>query len=303
MLADLTGLEVGDVVTFERPALVSQLVENIQRSADDAGTDSTGIVGPSAELVSSSFEVTGIAALPTERSQDVPGASFTLAGLDALLAPSAAELDSARAWIADNLPAEAMPEAEQVIAQAMSVGDAPPAYVMFSGDPAATVAALATITGVDSVLMPTPHEAIEDGVGLDLSSQDRVPYALTLMVSVAAAAVLLYLLMGSVRARRSEFAVLRALGLTSGGIRRSVAAQATVTALIPLLVAIPAGIVIGRWAWLRNVRNLDVIPESPTPWTAIVVVIATAIILANFAGALLAWSATSRATGHDLRAE
>ena len=70
-----------------------------------------------------------------------------------------------------------------------------------------------------------------------------------------------------------------------------------------MLVAIPAGIVIGRWAWLRHARNLEVIPESPTPWAATVMVIAAAIILANLAGLLLAWSATRRATGRDLRAE
>ena len=302
-LTALTGLGVGDIVTFERPALVSQLVENARRAADDAGTDSTGIVGPDAEPASSSFEVTGTAVLPLERSQDISAASFTVAGLAGLLTPSAAEVDSARAWLLVNLPVDAQESAEKAIERAVNIADAPPAYLKFSGDPAAAAAAVAKVTGVDFVMMLTPREVIEDGVGLDLSSQDRVPYALTLMVSVAAAAVLLYLLLASVRARRGEFAVLRALGLTNGGIRRSVAAQVTVTALLPMLVAIPAGIVIGRWAWLRHARNLEVIPESPTPWAATVMVIAAAIILANLAGLLLAWSATRRATGRDLRAE
>ncbi len=302
-LTALTGLGVGDIVTFERPALVSQLVDNARRAADDAGADSTGIVGPDAEPVSSSFEITGTAVLPMERSQEISAASFTAAGLAGLLTPSAAEVDSARAWLSVNLPVDARESAEKAIARAVNIGEAPPAYLKFSGDPAAAAAAVAKVTGVDFVMMLTPRQVIEDGVGLDLSSQDRVPYALTLMVSVAAAAVLLYLLLAAVRARRGEFAVLRALGLTNGGIRRSVAAQVTVTALIPLLIAIPAGVVIGRWAWLRYARNLEVIPESPTPWAAIVAIIATAIVFANLAGLLLAWSATRRATGHDLRAE
>ena len=301
VLAGLIGLGVGDIVTFERPALVSQLVQNAQYATGD--TSGAEIVGPDAAPVSSSFEITGIAVLPMERTEDFPAASFTLAGLAVLLTPSAAEVDSAREWVAANLPADMQLEAERSIASAVHVGDAPPAYLRFSGDPGAAAAAVGEIAGVESVLVPTAREVIEDGAGLDLSSQDRVPYALTSMVAVAAAAVLLYLLLAAVRARRGEFAMLRALGLSNGGIRRSVAAQTTVTALLPLLVSIPAGTVIGRWAWLRYARNLEVIPESPTPWAAIVVVIAAAITLANLAGLLLAWSATRRSTGHDLRAE
>ncbi|MEP7202421.1 MAG: ABC transporter permease [Ilumatobacteraceae bacterium] len=303
VLADETELGVGDTMTFSRPALVSRLAEEIERNALESGLGDRGIERPVAEPVGATFEITGIAVLAIERTEDYAGASFTLAGFADLAVPSADEVDTARAWLPANLPLELQKEAERSITNAADIENAPPAYIRFSGDPVAAAHALETLAGVDSILIATPDQVINDGLGLNLSSRDRVPLALTLVVSVAMAMVLLYLLLVAVRARRSEIAVLRALGLTNRGIHLSVAAQATVTVLLPMVIAIPAGVVFGRLAWITFAGNLDVIPESPTPWVQIAIAAAVALAIANLTGLFLAWLANRRSSGRDLHTE
>jgi ABC-type antimicrobial peptide transport system permease subunit len=121
-------------------------------------------------------------------------------------------------------------------------------------------------------------------------------------VSIAAAALLCYLLYTAVRARRFELAVMRALGLSNRGVRWSVAAQATATAVVPLIVAIPAGIVVGRWAWLSSARHLDVVAVSVTPWSALVLLVGSAIVIANLAVIVPGWALAKRSPSGDLRA-
>ena len=301
VLSRAAGLGVGDSVTFSRPAQVSTVAALVRGKAQELGLDEAGLEGPAEDVRRMTFEITGIAVLPMQRTEEHPQASMTLAGLVALLAPGADEIEAAREWVPADLHPMLQEEADRTIA--FDIEGAPPAFVNFSGDARSAADAVARIEGVDAVLTPNAHQVLTDGVGLNVSGQDRVPFALAIVVAVAATFVMMYLLFAGVRARRSEIAVMRALGFTSGGIRWSVAAQATVTALVPLLVATPAGIMVGRWAWVAYARDLDVIAESPVPWAQIVVVAGVAILIANAIGLVLAWSATRRSTAVDLRAE
>lgn len=303
VLADVTGLGIGDDVMFFRPALVSQLAEDARLAAVESGSGDTARELPDPDPVGAKFEITGITVLAIERRAEIAGASFTLTGLAALLVPSADEITAARAWLPVDSPSESE-EPERFITNSADIIDsAPPAYLRFSGDPVATADAVSKVAGVSSVLMASPDQVISDGLGLNLSSLDRVPFALILLMSVAAAAVLLYLLVVTVRDRRAEIAVFRALGLTSTDIRVSVAAQSTVTVLLSLAVAIPAGVVIGRQVWLTYANNLHVIPIAPVPLVKIAIAVGIAIAVANVAGLLLAWSANHRTIGRDLRTE
>jgi ABC-type antimicrobial peptide transport system permease subunit len=139
-------------------------------------------------------------------------------------------------------------------------------------------------------------------LGLNIGNNDRVPLALVYVVSIAAAALLTYLLVTAVRARRFELAVMRAVGLSSSGVRWSVAVQATTTAIVPLVVAIPAGVIVGRRAWMSSAHDLDVVRESVTPWLAIGVVVAASVALANLVALIPGWVAVRRSPGRDLRA-
>ena len=78
-----------------------------------------------------------------------------------------------------------------------------------------------------------------------------------------------YLLATSMWARRTELAMLRALGTSRWGVRSSLAAQATATAVLVLAVSLPVGVVIGQWAWLGYADDLLVVPEATIPWTGL----------------------------------
>ena len=157
-------------------------------------------------------------------------------------------------------------------------------------------------TEVKSVPVPKPGpgEVLTLILGVNLTHYDRVPRALVGVVSLAAGALLAYLLFTTVRARRFEFAVMRCVGLTSGGVRWSLAAQATATAIVPLVVAIPAGFAVGRQAWISSARDLRVLPVSVFPWSGVAVIAASAIVLANLVVLLPGWFAARRSPAAEL---
>jgi hypothetical protein len=85
-------------------------------------------------------------------------------------------------------------------------------------------------------------------------------------------------------------------------VRWSLAAQATVTAIVPLLVAIPIGLPVGGWAWSSYARSLGVVSTPVTPWLAIGLVSLLAIVVANIVAIATAPSLARRPIGVELRA-
>jgi len=90
---------------------------------------------------------------------------------------------------------------------------------------------------------------------------------LALALSLAAAAVLSLALtvLASVRRRRHELALLKALGMTRGEVRAIITWQTTLTLLIALAVGVPLGIATGRWAWRGFAASLGVVPVAVIP--------------------------------------
>ncbi|MBI4883602.1 MAG: hypothetical protein HY826_06045 [Actinobacteria bacterium] len=304
VLADETGLTVGETISFGRKLLVAQLDDEIQQQVDEFGIEGLVFADYDEELVVSVFEITGIAVLPLERSQEIPQASFTLEGFADLVEPSAEELAVARAWLPDDLPSEMRLTAESAIANVQSIDELPSAvYLRFSGDAQATTEAVLAVDGVAEVVAPTPEQVLSLLVKLNVERNDRVPIALASTVATLFLMLSSYLLFASVRARRFEVAVMRALGMSTSGVRRSVAAQATATVVVALTMAIPVGVLIGRWAWLDYANDLKVLPVSVVPWSAIGLSVVATVAIANFAAVSLGWPATKRSPGPDLRSE
>lgn len=240
--------------------------------------------------------------LPIERQEAVAQAAFTLEGYADFVDPSDEEVIAVRAWLPTDLPPDLLVVVEEILSTINVAGRADRVYLRFSGDKQAALAELLEVEGIPEVVAPTADQTLT-AIGLNLDRNDRVPTALAITVSVAFAILASYLMIASVRARRFELAVMRAMGMSSSGIRRSVAAQATATAAVALLVAIPFGIAIGRWAWLDYARGLNVLPVSITPWSTLAVVAIVAIAMANVAALLLGWAAAGRSPGPDLRSE
>lgn len=108
---------------------------------------------------------------------------------------------------------------------------------------------------------------------------------LTLALALAAAAVLSLglALLSSVRQRRRDLALLKALGLTRRQVRRAVSWQASVILLLAVAAGLPLGVACGRLAWTSFASWLGVVPVTVVP---LAVLLAGAVILLAAGNAL-----------------
>jgi hypothetical protein len=134
----------------------------------------------------------------------------------------------------------------------------------------------------------------------DVAAYGRVrstPLLLAGLLAVLGAGVLAHLLVTSIRSRRREFAVLKTLGFT----RRQLAV--TVACLATTLVGIPLGLVAGRWTWRSFADDLGISGVASVPLSALLVLVALALVLANVIAALPARSAARTHPATVLRSE
>jgi ABC-type antimicrobial peptide transport system permease subunit len=107
----------------------------------------------------------------------------------------------------------------------------------------------------------------------------------------------------SVRRRRRDLALLKALGFTQPQLAAAVAWQATIAAITGVVVGIPVGIVAGRELWTLFAHNLDAVPDPTVPAVAVTVVAVGALVFANLVATLPGRSAARTPTALVLRAE
>ncbi|HVU72391.1 MAG TPA: ABC transporter permease [Mycobacteriales bacterium] len=110
-------------------------------------------------------------------------------------------------------------------------------------------------------------------------------------------------LAASVRRRRHDVAVLRALGMTRWQSRLTVAVQATVLAAVGLAFGIPLGIAAGRSSWRALADATPIIYVPPLAAVAVLLSVPVAVAVANALAALPARRAARLEVGRILRAE
>jgi FtsX-like permease family len=137
----------------------------------------------------------------------------------------------------------------------------------------------------------------------DFGGVDALPLLIIAVFAGAAAAALAHALVTSVRRRRRDLAILKTLGFTRAQLVAVVAWQATTVAAIGLLVGLPLGLGIGRFAWNVFAEDLGVVPEAITPVGLTALVVPAAIVLANLIAALPAQTAARTQPALVLRAE
>lgn len=97
-------------------------------------------------------------------------------------------------------------------------------------------------------------------------------------LAVGAMAALALSLVASVRRRRRDLAILKALGFTRAQTTATVAAQALVTAILADAVGIPVGIAAGRQLWTAFARSIDAVPAPTVPASVALVGIVTVVV-------------------------
>jgi ABC-type antimicrobial peptide transport system permease subunit len=127
------------------------------------------------------------------------------------------------------------------------------------------------------------------------------PAVLALTLALGAVVSLGLTLTASVRRRRRDLALLRTLGFTRRQLMAALAWQASVAAVIGVIVGIPLGAVLGRWLWTLFARTIFAVPEPTVPIVSVLVVALSALILANVVAALPGRSAARTSTAQILR--
>ena len=82
----------------------------------------------------------------------------------------------------------------------------------------------------------------------------------------------------------------------------SLASQATVTAVVGIVLGLPLGIVVGRQLWILFARDINAVPQPAVP-ASIALVALGALILAIVVATIPARAAASTPAGISLRQE
>jgi putative ABC transport system permease protein len=109
--------------------------------------------------------------------------------------------------------------------------------------------------------------------------------------------------MTSVRRRRRDFAILRALGFTSWQVRGTLCWQALTLAGIALLIGVPAGIACGRLCWQVFAHQLGITPVTAVPLAGLSVMAAGWLAAAAMITVLPGGAATRNRPARVLHSE
>jgi ABC-type lipoprotein release transport system permease subunit len=176
-------------------------------------------------------------------------------------------------------------------------------YLLVKWSPGTDVAAaqqrVAKIAGHD---LYTEAAVLPTAVA-DLSRIDDLPLALGAFLALLACATVAHALVTTVRRRRHDLAVLRAIGFTRRQTRGAIAWQSTLLAAVGLVVGVPVGVAVGRitWRWLAD--EFPVVYVPPVALIAVLVVAAVALLIANVLAAGPAHAATRIRPAEALRVE
>jgi hypothetical protein len=129
------------------------------------------------------------------------------------------------------------------------------------------------------------------------------PVLLAAGLAAGAVAALGLTLAASVRRRRRDLALLKALGFTQRQLAACVAWQSTVAAAAGLIAGIPLGIALGRWLWILFARDIYAVPLATVPAPLVIYVGLGALVLANAVALLPGAYAARTPAALVLRAE
>ena len=137
----------------------------------------------------------------------------------------------------------------------------------------------------------------------DYQAIGSAPLILAAGLTVGAVVALTLTLLTSVRRRRRDLALLKALGFTRGQLSAVVAWQSTVSVAIGVAIGVPLGIVFGHLMWDLFAHELYAVSRPTVSVLATVLVALGALILANVVAAFPGRRAAGTPTNLILNAE
>jgi hypothetical protein len=115
---------------------------------------------------------------------------------------------------------------------------------------------------------------------------------LTALLGALALIAVAHAMFTSVRRRRRDLAMLKALGFERSQVRATVAWQATTIAVVGVAVGMPLGVIVGRLAWGRVADGLGIADVVAVPLGALVLVAVAVVVAVNLVAFFPARSAS-----------
>jgi ABC-type lipoprotein release transport system permease subunit len=138
---------------------------------------------------------------------------------------------------------------------------------------------------------------------VDYRSLGNTPIELGAILSGGALVALGLILLSSVRRRRRDIALLKALGFSRRQVIATIAVQSTIAVGLGALVGLPLGILVGRTLWDLFANSIHAVPRVVVPTGTLLIIAAVALVMANVIAALPARIAARTSPAILLRAE
>jgi ABC-type antimicrobial peptide transport system permease subunit len=137
----------------------------------------------------------------------------------------------------------------------------------------------------------------------DYAGVRDTPLVLGAVLALLAVGTLAHVLLTGVRRRRHDLAMLKTLGLTRAQLLRVVSWQASALAAAALIVGLPLGVLVGRWAWDLFAGSAGVAPGADIPVLLVLLAVPAVLVLANLIAAGPGWAAARLRPALVLRTE
>jgi hypothetical protein len=131
----------------------------------------------------------------------------------------------------------------------------------------AALDALAALNGGQRPELPVLPVEVDD-----LRQVERLPALLAAFLIAVALLAVGHAVTVTVRRRRRDLGIVRALGLTSGGVGAVVRWQAAVMSSAGVVAGVPLGLLLGRFVWDRVADSYGVADDPAWPWTLLAAV-------------------------------
>jgi ABC-type antimicrobial peptide transport system permease subunit len=129
------------------------------------------------------------------------------------------------------------------------------------------------------------------------------PPALIALLAVLATIAVGHALITSVRRRRTDLALMKTLGFQHRQLRATVAYEASTIVLVGCAVGIPAGMVVGRFAWRATANGLGIAPAVVYPALLFAASALIGLAIVNLLGSFPANRAARTPVAPTLRSE
>jgi hypothetical protein len=138
---------------------------------------------------------------------------------------------------------------------------------------------------------------------VNFHSMGTTPTIFAASLAIGAIVALGFILGASVRRRRRDLALLKTLGFTQRQLSAAIAWQATMAAVIGVIVGMPLGIASGRELWILFARSIDAVPDPTVPILSLTLIGVGALVFANLVAVIPGRIAARTSTALVLRAE